>query len=152
MHSLSRKRNQFILTVLIVPIVLLILFVVMPALNLFGMSLTDWDGLSKNMNFIGIANYYTMIVKSPDLWLSLRNNAIYFFVHLLFIPLELGVAAMLNSKIRGAGFFKSMTFLPYIINGVAISYTFSYFFSPINGAFNEMFTLLGLEIFIQNFI
>jgi multiple sugar transport system permease protein len=93
-----------------------------------------------------------MIFKSPDLWLSLRNNGIYFFVHLLFIPIELMIAVMLNSKFKGSHFFKSMTFLPYIINGVAISYAFSYFFSPINGAFNEIFAVLGLEGAIQNWL
>lgn len=151
-NSLSSKRNQFIIVSLLMPVILLILFVVVPALNLFGMSLTDWDGLSKSMNFIGFDNYIKMIFGSPDLWLSLRNNATYFFIHLLFIPIELLVAVMLNSSFKGAKFFKSMVFLPYIINGVAISYTFSYFFSPINGAFNEIFTVLGLEGLIQNWL
>ena len=38
-----------------------------------------------------------------------------------------------------------MVFMPYIINGVAISYAFSYFFSPINGAFDAILDTLGLE-------
>ena len=152
MNSLTSKRNQFIVASLLLPVILLIIFVVFPAFNLFRMSLTDWDGFSAHMNFIGLQNYNEMIFKSPDLWLSLRNNGIYFFVHLLFIPIELAVAVMLNSKFKGANFFKSMTFLPYIINGVAIAYAFSYFFSPINGAFNEIFTILGLEGAIKNWL
>ena len=59
---------------------------------------------------------------------------------------------MLNSKFKGANFFKTMTFLPYIINGVAISYTFAYFFSPINGAFNAIFMTLGLVGLIRNWL
>lgn len=152
MNSLTSKRNQFILASLLLPVILLIIFIVVPAFNLLGMSVTDWDGFSAQMNFIGFLNYYDMIFKSPDLWLSLRNNGIYFFVHLLFIPIELMIAVMLNSKFKGSHFFKSMTFLPYIINGVAISYAFSYFFSPINGAFNEIFAVLGLEGAIQNWL
>lgn len=152
MNSLTSKRNQFIVASLLLPVILLIIFVVFPAFNLLGMSVTDWDGFSAGMNFIGFQNYYDMLFKSPDLWLSLRNNGIYFFVHLLFIPIELAIAIMLNSKFKAANFFKSMTFLPYIINGVAISYAFSYFFSPINGAFNEIFTVLGLEGAIQNWL
>lgn len=152
MNSLSAKRNQFILISLVIPVLLLFIFVVLPACNLLGMSLTNWDGLSASKKFIGLANYYTMIFKSPDLWLSLRNNATYFFVHLLFIPIELAVAVMLNTKFKGSNFFKSMTFLPYIINGVAISYAFSYFFSPINGALNAILTVVGLEGFIRNWL
>lgn len=150
--SLTGKRNQFIFVSLVVPVLLLAIFVVLPAFNLFGMSLTNWDGLSVKKEFIGLTNYYTMLFRSPDLWLSLRNNGTYFFVHLLFIPIELAIAIMLNSKFKGAKFFKTMTFLPYIINGVAIAYAFSYFFSPINGAFNAIFMALGLEGLIRNWI
>jgi multiple sugar transport system permease protein len=45
-----------------------------------------------------------------------------------------------------------LIFLPYIINGVAISYAFSYFFSPVGGAFNEALTLAGLRGFIKNWL
>lgn len=42
--------------------------------------------------------------------------------------------------------------MPYIINGVAISYAFSYFFSPINGAFDAILTAAHLENFIRNWL
>ena len=152
MNNLTGKRNQFIFVCLVIPVILLAIFVVLPAINLFQISFTNWDGLSASKKFIGIKNYHTMLFKSPDLWLSLRNNAIYFFVHLSFIPLELALAVMLNSKFKGANFFKSITFLPYVINGVAIAYAFSYFFSPVNGAFNALLTVVGLEGLIKNWL
>lgn len=152
MNHLYKKRNQFIYTCLLVPILLLIMFVVYPSLDLIRMSFTDWDGLSLKQHYIGVQNYITMILQSPDLWLSLKNNFVYFFVHLCAIPLELMAAVMLNTKFKGAKFFRSMTFLPYIINGVAIAYAFSYFFSPINGAFNAILTAMGLKGAIHNWL
>ncbi len=152
MNHLYKKRNQFIYTCLLVPVLLLIMFVVYPSLDLIRMSFTDWDGLSLKQNYIGVQNYLTMILQSPDLWLSLKNNFVYFFVHLCAIPLELMAAVMLNTKFKGAKFFRSMTFLPYIINGVAIAYAFSYFFSPINGAFNAILTAMGLKGAIHNWL
>ena len=56
------------------------------------MSLTDWDGMSAVKKFVGIQNYIDMFTKSPDLWLSLRNNGIYLAVHMLMIPVEMGIA------------------------------------------------------------
>lgn len=150
-NTLTRKRNIFILASLVVPVILLLMFVVYPAIKLFGMSSTSWDGLSAQKTFVGLGNYAKML-GDKDLWLSLSNNAIYFVVHLIFIPVELAVAVMLTSKMRGAKFFKSMTFLPYVINGVAISYAFAYFFSPVNGAFNAVLGVLGLENLIQNWL
>ena len=73
-------------------------------------------------------------------------------IHLFMILVELAFAVLLTSKLRAAKFYKTMVFLPYIINGVAISYAFSYFFSPINGAFNGILTALHLESLIRNWL
>lgn len=151
MSKLSKKRKQFIIVALIVPMTLLIAFVVFPAFDLFRMSFTSWDGYSPEKNFNRIENYISMF-HNQDLWLSLKNNAVYFIVHLLMIIVELAFAVLLTGKLRGAKFYKTMVFLPYIINGVAISYAFSYFFSPINGAFDAILTGLNLEPFIRNWL
>ncbi|MDR1642595.1 MAG: sugar ABC transporter permease [Clostridiales bacterium] len=152
MSAISRKRAQFIVVSLVLPVILLLMFVVYPAADLLNMSFTNWNGLDLQKTYIGLSNYRDMIFSSPDLWLSLRNNLIYFFVHLVFIFIELLLAAMFCAKFKGAGFFKWLIFLPYIINGVAISYAFSYFFSPVGGAFNEALRLLGLGGFIGNWL
>lgn len=151
MNSLERQKKKFIICALVVPIALLVGFVVFPAFDLIRMSFTDWDGYSAGYGWIGLENYMDMF-KNKDLWLSLKNNAVYFAGHLLFIPMELAFAVLLTSKLRAAKFYKTMVFMPYIINGVAISYAFSYFFSPINGAFDEILTVMNLEPFIQNWL
>lgn len=151
MSKLSRKRRQFIFISLVIPLLLLIAFVVFPAFDLFKMSFTNWDGYSPSSKFIGIDNYISML-KNSDLWLSLKNNAVYFVVHLLMIPVELGFAVLLISKLRAAKFYKTMVFMPYIINGVAIAYVFSYFFSPINGAFDSILQVLNLDSLSRNWL
>jgi ABC-type sugar transport systems, permease components len=151
MNKLNKKKKQFIFVSLIVPILLLISFVIFPAFDLLRMSFTNWDGFSSEIKFIGIDNYLSMF-KNKDLWLSLKNNAVYFFVHLCAIPFELGFAVILTGKLRAAKFYKTMVFMPYIINGVAIAYAFSFFFSPINGTFDAILEILGLEIFIRSWL
>ncbi len=151
MTKLSKKRKQFIFVSLVIPLILLIAFVVFPAIDLFRMSFTNWDGYSKGSRYIGIDNYISMF-KNKDLWMSLMNNAVYFFVHLAMIAVELAFAVLLTSKLRAAKFYKTMVFMPYIINGVAISYAFSYFFSPINGAFDAILEFLNLEPLIRNWL
>lgn len=151
MKSLEKQKRIFIFLALVVPMVLLVGFVVFPAFDLIRMSFTDWDGYSKEWNFIWFHNYSSML-KNEDLWLSLKNNAVYFFGHLLAIPLELMFAVLLTSKLRAAKFYKTMVFMPYIINGVAISYAFSYFFSPINGAFDAILSVFHLKFLIKNWL
>ena len=151
MNSLERKKRQFIGVSLIIPVLLLVGFVLFPAFDLLRMSFTNWDGYSASSQFMGLSNYISMF-QNKDLWLSLRNNAIYFFVHLCMIVVELGFAVLLTGKLRAAKFYKTMVFMPYIINGVAIAYAFSYFFSPINGAFNAILTSAHLESLIRSWL
>lgn len=151
MSKLEKKKKQFIVVSLLVPMLLLVGFVLIPGLDLLRMSFTDWDGYSSSSQFIGIENYIDMF-KNKDLWLSLKNNAVYFVVHLCMIFVELAFAVLLTSKLKAAKFYKTMVFMPYIINGVAISYAFSYFFSPINGAFDAILTAVHLEDFIRSWL
>lgn len=151
MDYLQKQRKRFILCSLAIPVLLLVCFVVVPAIDLVRMSFTNWDGLSSTSDFIWLDNYIAMF-KNADLWQSLKNNAVYFVVHLLMIPVELAFAVLLTSKLRGAKFYKIMVFLPYIINGVAISYAFSYFFSPINGAFDSLLEALRLGMLSRSWL
>lgn len=152
MNTLAVQKRIFIICFLIIPVILLLLFVVYPTTQLFLNSLTSWDGISATKEFIGLKNYKEMIFNSADVWVSLKNNGIYFFVHLLFIPLELMIAIILDSRIKAKGFFKTITFLPYVVNGVAIAYAFSFFYSPYNGALNEMLKAVGMEWAQQNWL
>ena len=151
MTKLNKQRKLFIVLSLLVPMALLIAFVVVPAMDLFRMSFTNWDGYSPDKDFIGFDNYIAMF-KNKDLWMSLKNNAVYFVAHLFMIVVELAIAVILTSKLKAAKFYKTMVFMPYIINGVAIAYAFSYFFSPINGAFDAILTSVGLERWIRSWL
>lgn len=151
MSSLAKKRRRFIFLSLVIPMALLIGFVVVPGIDLFRMSFTNWDGYSPSSNFIGFDNYISMF-QNKDLWMSLKNNAVYFVVHLCMIPVELAFAVLLTSKLRAAKFYKTMVFMPYIINGVAIAYAFSYFFSPINGAFDAILDVLNLGFLSRSWL
>ena len=152
MKSIRKSRNRFIVLSLAIPVILLLMFVVYPSVDLVAMSFTSWDGISPYRDFVGVGNYVDMFTKSPDLWLSLRNNFIYLAVNMVMIPIELSIAVMLNTKFKGAGLVKTIAFLPFIINGVGMSYAFSYFFSPVNGAFNDILTSLGLSSWIQSWL
>lgn len=151
MNSIEKQKKRFIVCSLVAPMALLVGFVMLPAIDLFRMSFTDWDGMSASYHWIRLENYIAMF-KNENLWMSLKNNAVYFTGHLLFIPIELAIAVLLTSRLRAAKFYKTMVFMPYIINGVAISFAFSYFFSPVNGAFDAILEAVHLEGFIHNWL
>ncbi|WP_314587820.1 sugar ABC transporter permease [Paenibacillus terrigena] len=152
MRTISMQRNILLFSFLFVPVLLLLMFVLYPLFELIRLSFTDWNGMDAKQVYIGFDNYIKMFTDSSDVWLSLRNNGYYFLFHFIMIPLELAIAVVLDSKIRASKFFKTIVFMPYIINGVAISYMFAFFYSPINGGLNGILEVLGLESLIQNWL
>jgi raffinose/stachyose/melibiose transport system permease protein len=133
MMSYLLQRKVIIGSFLLIPMALLIIFVFVPTLKLFQLSVTDWDGYSKTFSYTGIENFKTIFFHSKDMWISLRNNAYYFIAFTISMPFEILVASILCGNLIGKNFFKSIIFMPYVINGVAIALAFSFFFSPLGG-------------------
>lgn len=152
MHSREGEKRVMLICFLAIPVILMGLFVVYPAIDMILISFTDWDGSSASRKFIGLGNYIEILTLKPEVWLSLRNNLIYMILALVFIPIEILFAVMLNKTMKGLKGFKTLYFLPYIINGVAISYIFAFFYSPVNGGLNGLLTAMGLKDMIRNWL
>ncbi len=60
------------------------------------------------------------------------------------MPLALVIALVLNSKLRGATFFRTVGFLPVVTSIAVVSLAFTFFFSPLGGPFNTLLLDLGV--------
>ncbi|OXS52272.1 sugar ABC transporter permease [Cohnella sp. CIP 111063] len=149
--SYSMQKRLVVVSFLFIPVALLLLFLLYPSLRLLQFSLTDWNGMSKSFNYVGFDNYVEAF-RNPDVWKALSNNFLYFGIHAAFIPLEVMLAVFLNNKMRASRFFRSIVFMPYILNGVAVAYLFSFLYNPINGPINALLEAVGLESWIRNWL
>ncbi|WP_411167974.1 carbohydrate ABC transporter permease [Clostridium sp. MB05] len=148
MLAINRKdaqKNRLLFSFLVIPTVLMIVFMLFPLVKLMGLSFTDWNGLSDTKNFVGLDNFRKIFFDSPEIWSSLKNNGVYFIFHLLFIPVELFIAFLLDNRVRGCKAFKTIVFLPYVINGVAVACMFSFLYSSENGVLNSFLQLLHMN-------
>lgn len=148
--SYKKQRMLLISLFLFAPLVLLITFTYLPALSMFGYSFTKWNGFSPEKEFIGLANYKE-IFTNPSYFAVLKNSLYYFFGGLVQLFIAFYFATILNQKIKGQSIFKAIFFFPYIINSVAISLIFVFFFQP-GGTLDSVLTLLGLGSFIQQWL
>ena len=140
----DKIRKRILLTCfLAIPTLLLLVFVIYPTVKLITISFTDWDGINPTWNFVGLKNY-NQVFQRRDIWQSLKNNNLYFIIHLFFIPIEMYLAMLLDRYIRKSEFFKTIVFMPYIINGVAIAYMFSFLYSSEDGVLNGLLALLQM--------
>src|SRR6185503_13698828 len=104
--------------------ILFLIFGVYPILFSLYLSFTEWKGLGP-IKFVGLRNF-ELLLKDKVFWQSVTNGAILFF---LYVPImtfmALVLAVILNSKrVRGFRFFRTIIFIPYIMNIAAAGFTF----------------------------
>jgi ABC-type sugar transport system permease subunit len=147
--SYKTQRKLIITLFLLIPLTLLFVFTYLPAINMIAYSFTDWKGYGAK-NFVGMQNYIN-IFSDPEIFSVLKNSLYYFVGGLIQLGLSFVFAVILNSKIKGKGFFKSLFFFPYLINGVAISLMFLFFFQP-SGTLDTVLSMLGLDGMIRQWL
>lgn len=147
--SYKTQRKLIITLFLLIPLTLLFVFTYLPAINMISYSFTDWKGYGAK-NFIGMQNYIN-IFSDPEIFSVLKNSLYYFAGGLIQLGLSFVFAVIINSKIKGKGFFKSLFFFPYLINGVAISLMFLFFFQP-SGTLDTVLSMLGLDGMIRQWL
>nr|WP_092915631.1 sugar ABC transporter permease [Agrococcus baldri] len=93
----------------------------------------------------GIANYQ-MLIEDPKIATALGNTL---FCAVLAVPLEvalaLGLAMLLNTVRRGAGFFRTVFYLPKMTPTVATASVFLLLLNGSNGAINRGLAALGID-------
>lgn len=109
------------------------------------LSFTDYDILSRS-NFVGLENFQTMLTDDPLFWKSMQVTSIYAFVSIpLQIVLGLWLAMLLNTKIRGLAWFRTIYYLPAVLSGVAVSFLWIWVFSADWGVLNYVLSWFGIS-------
>ena len=123
--DLKRKTQQRIIIVsfLLFPVMLLIVFSYLPLTQLLLYSFTDWNGTSRNFQFVGFENY-AKLWQDPEQFAVLKVSLYYIIGTLIQTALALYFSTILSFKVRFKNFFKAVIFFPYLINGVAIGFIF----------------------------
>ena len=150
----SKKKQEdtiLIFCFLIIPVILMLMLSYYPAVKLLELSFSNWDGLSKSYEYVGFNNFKE-IFGEPEVMKVFANNGAYVIVMLIQQVIALYLAIILNSKIRGKNFFKSVIFMPYILNGVAVAFMFSFMYDFQNGPVNIILKNIGLSQYSVHFL
>jgi multiple sugar transport system permease protein len=143
--SLSISNKQTILGyIFISPFIAGFLFLFIgPSLFSGWLSFHEWN-LIRPATFVGLANYQTAL-SDPILLQSLKVTSIY---TLLQVPLGLVLgfllAMLMNAKVRGIRFFRTIYYLPSIVPAVANAVLWAWIFNPEFGMLNAILRFVGL--------
>ena len=119
----NRKLNNRLIYLgfTIIPVALYTFFYVFSVIRGIGYSFTDWDGLSRDYNLIGLKNYISLF-NNQNFWNSLKTTVLYSIMLVTsVVVLSLLLALSLNSLKRFKTFVKSIFFVPAMIGGITIA-------------------------------
>ena len=145
-------RKKILPWLLIVPILLLHLIVVIgPSLGAIYYSLTDWSGIGA-ADFIGLDNFRALFFEDMAFRNAFGNNLVWsaFFLTVPFV-LALVVASLLAGVRRGAMFYRTMIFLPYVLPSVITASIWSNLLNPRLGIGAQL-AKLGIPILNRAFL
>lgn len=112
-------------------------FTLIPIVFAFALAFLNWDG-SNPIEWAGLSNFVRM---KDDIFFqaALKNTVIYCVgtVPLTMIA-SLGLAIVLNQKVKGRGIFRTLSFFPYVASLVAITSVWKMLFHPSKGPINSM--------------
>lgn len=143
MNSTIMKKSLYLF--LLPAIVFYLLFWIFPILKIFQYSVTDYNGYAQNLNYIGLKNY-TSLFKEGVLVNSISNTLIYtLFVVIFGNIIALGLALVLNMKIRGKGFYRSIAYIPTLFSAIVVGFIWSYVYMPDSGLISTFLKMLGMN-------
>jgi len=141
--SYKKQKNMVLVTFLFLPLLILLTFSYYPAVRLLQYSFTDWDGLSKQLHYIGLDNYKE-IFTTPETFSVFAHNAAYFVFSIAQTIVGLFLAVILNNLKRGSKLYRSTLFMPYIMNSVAVAYMFAFLYEYNSGGINTVLQAMGI--------
>lgn len=141
----NRFSNRYLPYLFMLPAILILLFVYIgPFFSSIYISMTDWNGISWAMNFIGFKNFID-ILNEPSIGEILLNNLKYLLV-LVFIQNFAAVilAVLIDRVIAVKNFFRAVFFMPTIVATVAIGFIWTLILDPVNGSIPNIVDKLGI--------
>lgn len=119
-------------------------FMVFPLGFSLYMSFQNWD-LFRPAKFVGLANYRSLFTGDPLFSIALRNSVVYTVGTVVpTVLISLAVAGVLNRKIKGINFFRTVVFLPLAVSSVVMAVVWQFVFNTNNGLLNIMLGWIGI--------
>ena len=138
----SKRRNGFLVACVAPAAILFFIFMILPTLNVFRMSLYEKGAYSQTETFVGLKNFQ-MLINDSNFIRSMQNMILLIVaVTVITFGFALVFAAILTrEKIKGQNFFRVVFYIPNILSIVVIAGIFSAIYKPENGMLNSIIGL-----------
>lgn len=120
-----------------------LIFWIYPVLQLFYYSITDFNGINYDFDFVGFKNY-AKVLSNGTLTNSMKNTLIYAVVTVVISNiLGLAIAMILNTKIKLKGLFRTCAYFPALFSAIVVGFIWSYVYMPEAGMIANLISMFG---------
>ncbi|MBX3083793.1 MAG: sugar ABC transporter permease [Anaerolineae bacterium] len=148
----NRTRKPFpthIVVFLAPAFIIYTMLMIYPLVDSLRLSLFTRDNAGVE-TFVGLANYQTLFTSdlyAPRLWGALRNNFVFFAIHMCVQnPVALLLAALLSSQfVRGRAIYRSLIFTPSVLSVVLVGFIWRLILSPLWGISKNFLDIFGIK-------
>ncbi|MGG6312161.1 carbohydrate ABC transporter permease [Paenibacillus macerans] len=146
----NKGKTRFIWLCITPAFVLFFLFMVVPTLNVFRMSVYKWSGFSADKQFVGLNNF--KILMDDAVFVKSFQNTILLLVVVTILTMSLALlfaAIMTREKVKGKDLYRIVFYIPNVLSVVIIAAIFSAIYDAEEGLLNGMLGILRLD-FLQH--
>lgn len=121
------------------------IFVFIPVIFSFILSVMKWDGSTAPMEFVGLSNFAQIF--GDRIFVQSFLHTIQYALLTVFptLVLSLLLAVLLNHKLKGIAIFRTALYFPYIASIVAVGAVWNMLFQPDFGPINEFLKFIGIS-------
>ncbi|MFD1328692.1 carbohydrate ABC transporter permease [Mycoplana ramosa] len=146
--AVRRPRRWHIVVFLLPALVVYSAVMILPLFETLRLSF--YNTVDGQYTFVGLDNFRTLFGDgrwASDFWNALKNNFIFFAIHMLVQnPIGIALAALLSlPKLRFAAFYRTAIFLPTLLSFVIVGFIWKLILSPIWGVSPYLMDLVGLK-------
>ncbi len=144
------KQSRLINVLFVVPCVFaFIMIIIIPFFFGLYYSMTDWNGVNNDVNFIGFKNFKTLL-SSPEFLFSFLITVAYTLINIVLVNIvSFGLSLMVTSKLRRRNFYRAGFFVPYLIGGIVLGYIWQFL---LNNILVDLGNMLSIEVLKTSFL
>jgi multiple sugar transport system permease protein len=143
-HRLRRTEALWAFAFLAPDFVGFLTFTLVPVVASLALSFVSWN-LIRSPRWVGFENYATAF-GDPLFW-KVTFNTVYYTVGSVptGVALSLGLAVILNQKLRGVALLRTLYFLPVVSSTVAVALVWRWLYEPDFGVINYALSWFGVS-------
>ena len=144
----KKGRSRFIFCCLAPAVILFAIFMLIPTIDVFRMSLYKWGGYTAEKTFVGLDNF-KILLQSDKFYQAFQNSVL--LITIVTFGMAIIFAAILTrEKLKGQTFFRVVFYIPNILSVVVISAIFSAIYDPNQGLLNSFLNLFRGQNGVDN--